>query len=165
LPGIEAEGEPGERLRHEAGETLDAGEFRLEFENEGAVLGLQYADSPCIETEKPVQPQDPNHYTPFCAAGCRAPHAEIGDGRSTLDLYGRGFCLLRLGPDAPIAADAERATQTLGVPFEVQSLVAPAIHALHGRALVLVRPDGVVAWRGDQLPEDLEGWIDFVRGA
>jgi hypothetical protein len=36
---------------------------------------------------------------------------------------------------------------------------------LYGRRLVLVRPDGHVAWRGDRLPEDSEGLIDTARGA
>jgi hypothetical protein len=31
--------------------------------------------------------------------------------------------------------------------------------------LVLVRPDGHVAWRGDILPDDPQALIDRVRGA
>ena len=31
--------------------------------------------------------------------------------------------------------------------------------------LLLSRPDQVVAWRGDQLPDDALGLIDRVRGA
>ena len=30
---------------------------------------------------------------------------------------------------------------------------------------VLVRPDGHVAWRGDQVPADAAGLVDTVRGA
>jgi hypothetical protein len=30
---------------------------------------------------------------------------------------------------------------------------------------VLVRPDGHVAWRGDDLPDDPLGLVDRVRGA
>ena len=46
--------------------------------------------------------------------GCRAPHAWLADGRSTLDLFGRNFTLLRLGSGAPdparlVAAAAQRA--------------------------------------------------------
>ena len=37
--------------------------------------------------------------------------------------------------------------------------------ALYERRLVLVRPDGHVAWRADALPEDAGRIVDVVRGA
>jgi voltage-gated potassium channel Kch len=86
------------------------------------------------------------------------------DGRSTLDLYGRGFVLLRLGdapgPDALKAAFARRA-----VPLSVVTLAKPRIAALYERKLVLVRPDGHVAWRGDAVSDDPLAVVDRVRGA
>ncbi len=36
---------------------------------------------------------------------------------------------------------------------------------IYERKLVLVRPDGHVAWRGDQAPSDALAMIDRVRGA
>jgi hypothetical protein len=41
----------------------------------------------------------------------------------------------------------------------------PAIAQLYGRRLVLVRPDGHVAWRCDDLPADSLALADRVRGA
>ena len=35
---------------------------------------------------------------------------------------------------------------------------------LYGRRLVLVRPDGHVAWRGDEMPPNPGEVIDRVRG-
>ena len=40
------------------------------------------------------------------------------------------------------------------VPLEVQRIADPAVAALYARRLVLVRPDGHVAWRADALPEE-----------
>ena len=40
----------------------------------------------------------------------------------------------------------------------------PAVLEVYGRALVLVRPDGHVAWRGDHPPDDPEPLIDRLRG-
>jgi Aromatic-ring hydroxylase, C-terminal len=41
----------------------------------------------------------------------------------------------------------------------------PQAAALYERKLVLVRPDGHVAWRGDAPPADPLAMIDRVRGA
>jgi hypothetical protein len=41
----------------------------------------------------------------------------------------------------------------------------PDIAELYERRLVLVRPDGHVAWRSDSAPSDPERLIEQVRGA
>ena len=89
----------------------------------------------------------------------------LADGRSTLDLYGRGFVLLRLGHDAPSGAGLERAAAAAGVPLAIVALDAPELLAAYQRRLVLVRPDGHVAWRADAEPDDAGAVIDCVRGA
>jgi hypothetical protein len=45
------------------------------------------------------------------------------------------------------------------------TLHEPAAAALYARRLVLVRPDGHVAWRSDEMPSDPVAVIDHVRGA
>jgi hypothetical protein len=49
--------------------------------------------------------------------------------------------------------------------LEIVSLADPAIAALYQQALVLVRPDGHVAWRGAASPSDPLALADRVRGA
>ena len=97
--------------------------------------------------------------------GSRAPHAWLEDGRSTLDLFGAGFTLLRLGAHAPAGDGFEAAAITRRVPLTVAAVPDAAVHDLYERALVLVRPDGHVAWRGDKMSVDAMGVIDRVRGA
>jgi hypothetical protein len=104
-------------------------------------------------------------YRPTTRPGARAPHAVMPDGRSTLDLYGRGFVLLRLGDDAPSTDTLQAAFARRAVPLTVVPLADPRIAALYERKLVLVRPDGHVAWRGDALPDDPLAVVDHVRGA
>jgi hypothetical protein len=51
------------------------------------------------------------------------------------------------------------------VPLREVALPDPEIAELYERALVLVRPDGHVAWRGDALPADPAGVVERMRGA
>ncbi|GGY02533.1 FAD-dependent monooxygenase [Streptomyces hiroshimensis] len=79
--------------------------------------------------------------------GARAPHVVLGDGRSTRDLYGRGFVLLT-GSRA-WRTGAARASERLGVPVAVPTLDGDwtGAHGVTASGAVLVRPDGIVAWR------------------
>ena len=87
----------------------------------------------------------------------------LGDGCSTLDLYGRGFVLIRLGTDAPEVFELESAAEVRRVPFKTVTVTQPEATQLYERRLILVRPDGHVAWRADEVPLDA-GVIDKVRG-
>src|SRR5262249_40412058 len=104
-------------------------------------------------------------YRPTTRPGARAPHAWLADGRSTLDLFGHGFVLLRLGANAPESSALEAAFACRKVPLSVVPLADQSIAALYERKLVLVRPDGHVAWRSDALPDDPSAIADHVRGA
>jgi hypothetical protein len=98
-------------------------------------------------------------------AGARAPHVWLRNGRSILDLFGRRFMLLRFGADAPDTSAFAIAAAARAVPLEVVSVPQDDARELYGRALVLVRPDGHVAWRGDDMPADPNLIVDRTRGA
>jgi hypothetical protein len=89
----------------------------------------------------------------------------MSDGRSTLDLFGRGFVLLRLGDSAPDGMALDAAFARRGVPLTVATIADVGMCELYERRLVLVRPDGHVAWRGDLMPDDALAVVDCVRGA
>jgi hypothetical protein len=50
------------------------------------------------------------------------------------------------------------------VPLTSIAISEPAVVAVYERRLVLVRPDGHVAWRADTEPADAGALIDVVRG-
>ena len=130
----------------------------------GVHLGYIYHPSPIVVPDGTQQPPDDTiGYAPTAFPGARAPHAWLADGRSILDLFGAGFVLLAFA-DVTTAA-IERSAAARGVPLTVHRIEQREIADLYGRALVLVRPDGHVAWRGDRLPEDALALIDTVRGA
>jgi len=72
---------------------------------------------------------------------------------------------LELGAAPPPLTALIEAAEGRGVPLQVVDLGDPQIAALYERRLVLVRPDGHVAWRGDTLTADSLALIDRVRGA
>ena len=72
--------------------------MRHEWFANGVMLGYRYDNSPIVWPDGTPAPPDPSHpYTQTARPGARAPHVWLDDGRSTLDLFGRGFMLLRLG--------------------------------------------------------------------
>ena len=127
-------------------------------------LGYRYEGSPiCIPDGTPAPPDEPATYVPTARPGHRAPHAWLAPGQSTLDLR-HGFVLLRFGAVPVDASALAEAAAARGVPLHVQDIRDEAIAAVYERRLVLVRPDGHVAWRGDALPDDADAVIDRVRG-
>ena len=132
----------------------------------GIQLGYRYDDSPiCVPDDTTPPPFDAANYIQSSHAGVRAPHVWLADGRSTLDLFGKGFVLLRIGKDAPEASALVEAAAARHVPLSVVALDEPEVTRVYEKSLVLVRPDGQVAWRGDALPADALGLVDRVRGA
>jgi 2-polyprenyl-6-methoxyphenol hydroxylase-like FAD-dependent oxidoreductase len=150
-----------EKVGREFSETM-----RREWFTLGAHLGYRYENSPiCWPDGSAAPPDDPRAYVPTARPGHRAPHAFLADGRSILDLFGRGFALIGFGADAAQAAPLLEAAKKRNLPLTFTAIAEPPIAALYERRFVLVRPDGHVAWRADRMPEDALCVIDVVRGA
>jgi hypothetical protein len=129
-------------------------------------LGYCYDPSPiCVPDGSPAIDLENPRFVATARPGTRAPHAWLDDGRSTLDLFGDGFVLLRLGDDPPRAEELIAAAHARGVPLTTIRLVDPKVAALYERSLMLVRPDGHVAWRSDTPPDQTLELIDRIRGA
>jgi 2-polyprenyl-6-methoxyphenol hydroxylase-like FAD-dependent oxidoreductase len=140
--------------------------MKREWYSSGIHLGFNYNHSPVVCPDGTTAPPDEvSDYIQTARPGHRAPHAWLKDGRSTLDLFGRGFVLLSFAKDQSLGAAFVEAAQARGVPLEVVDLSGEAeVHAVYDAAFVLVRPDGHVAWRGNGLPDSVDHVIDTVRG-
>jgi 2-polyprenyl-6-methoxyphenol hydroxylase-like FAD-dependent oxidoreductase len=163
--GVLKEGEEGDRTRSQIGASLQEA-LHSEWQSSGVALGYRYEGSPLIIPDgTPAPPDTESEYLPTARPGHRAPHAWLPDGRSTIDLFGDGFVMLRFGTRPPELAALTQAALARGVPFRIADIGDAAIAALYERRLVLVRPDGHVAWRGDEPPADPAALWDIVRGA
>jgi hypothetical protein len=165
VPHVTDETAEGASVRAELGRRLSTANSQAWENPLNTHLGYRYENSPIVVPDGPLpaEPEDSRHYTQTSHPGCRAPHAWLPDGRSTLDLFGRGFTLLRF-PGAPESASLSAAFGARGVPLETVEIGDPAIAELYERGLVLVRPDGHVAWRGDRPPGDCAALVDRLRG-
>ncbi len=161
---LDDESAAAQARRNAVGNQIHALRLR-EFRTQGIQLGYRYRGSPiCVQDGTLEPPDDHMVYQPSTWPGCRAPHVWISDGKSTLDLFGKGFVLVRTDPgvstDALLNAAGER-----GIPMREVTLDTPDIKRLYETPLVLVRPDGHVAWRGAALPKDIAGLLDRITGA
>ena len=166
-PKIAEDSDEGRELREKARAAImrtRAKEFQ--HDSAGIELGYRYENSPiCVADGTPAPALDHGLYVPSTWPGARAPHVWLKDGRSTLDLFGKGFILLNLS-DANINTNTiTEAAHAVGLPLETMVIKEPQVRKTYERDLVLVRPDGHVAWRADAMPSDASAIIDRVRGA
>jgi 2-polyprenyl-6-methoxyphenol hydroxylase-like FAD-dependent oxidoreductase len=159
---ILASGSAGDVVRRDIGARL-VEENRKSWQPTGVHLGYIYHPSPIVVPDGTPTPADDTFgYSPTTFPGARAPHAWIAEDRSILDLFGESFVLLKF---ADVSSEPlEYAAAAVGMPFCVDRVESEKVAHLYQRRFVLVRPDGHVAWRGDELP-DCAALIDTVRGA
>ncbi len=149
----------GDKARAELGDEI----VRLtaqELVSDGIAMGYCYQDSPVIPADSGEPPvQSVTDYVQSSYPGARAPHGWLGLDHSTLDLFGQGWVLLKLGALLIDTHELENAAQVLGIPLSVHVIEQPDVCELYAHAWVLVRPDGHTAFRSDEVPQNsLDLW-------
>jgi len=136
-----------------------------QFNSAGTHLGYRYAESPIIVSDGSAEPpDDPRIVVQSTWPGCRAPHIWLKPGQSTLDWYdGCRFVLVNTSGQ-PAAPALEQGAAALNIPFTSVMCDDPRVVALYEKPFVLVRPDGHVCWRGDEMPEDVDAVWNHVTG-
>jgi len=139
---IEDDTPVGEAARRRAGDYYHA-HGRAEFNIPGITFGGRYDGSPAIVSDGTAPPPDTaNLYVPSACPGGRPPHLWMPDGRSLYDLFGFEWTLLRLGKGmgkGPVQSPM----------LKIVELKSEEARDLYGADFVLIRPDQIVAWRGD----------------
>ena len=142
-----------------------------EMDAVGVQIGGRYDGSPIVvpDGNPPADtfPDTYDVYTPSGVPGGRSPHLWLDDrrvmGSSLFDRFGKGFTLLQFNGAANVEA-LERAAQKRNLPLTVVNVGLPEGRELYGRDLALVRPDQIIAWRGDSVPDDPDALLDRVTG-
>ena len=127
----------------------------------------RYDGSPLIVADAPEPPDSRERYVPSDIPGGRAPHLWLdggrGPGSSLFDHLGLGLTLLRFGGPQDVTA-LQGVARDRGIPLKIVDVTVPEGRALYSRNLYLVRPDFYIAWRGDQLPDDIGEILDTLVG-
>jgi 2-polyprenyl-6-methoxyphenol hydroxylase-like FAD-dependent oxidoreductase len=147
VPEIEDDTSAGAEARRRAGAYF-AEHGRREFNIPGITFGGRYDGSPAIVPDGSTPPPDAaNLYVPTACPGGRPPHVWLPDGRSLYDAFGFEWTLLRLG-GAEGSGFVEAASRR-GLDLQVVSLKSQEARDLYATDLALIRPDQIVAWRGN----------------
>ena len=79
-----------------------------------------------------------------------------------MDLFGTGYTLLAFNETN--VDEFVSAANEVGMPLSVEHIADGKIALLYEVNLVIVRPDGHVAWRGNKVPDDVLSIVNLLRG-
>jgi len=150
---IEDETSEGIELRERLKENIRW--MARQFNSAGSHLGHRYFSSPIIIPDgTPEPPDDLSQVTQSTWPGSRAPHVWLADGTSTIDWFGKGFVLYSTPAKIDAAKSIEAGFIKHKIPISLVTSDLPNVHKIYEFSLVLIRPDGHVAWRGKTPPEN-----------
>ena len=148
-PELEEDSPAGEAARKLTGDHFNH-HARFEFNIPGITFGGRYDGSPIVVGDGSAPPPDTvNSYQPTGCPGGRAPHLWLADGRSLYDAFGFEFTLLALSAKSEEVQAFRAAAAAMNVPLSVVALEDEEARELYGADLALIRPDQIVAWRGN----------------
>lgn len=163
-PRIEDDTAEGATLRAEAGDYLNR-HSRAEFNIPGITFGARYDGSNTIVGDGTGPPPDEaNQYVPTACPGGRAPHAWLPDGKSLYDRFGFEFTLLCLREPGDTAAAFEQVARARAIPLTIRAPGVAELRDAYGAEYALIRPDQVVAWRGNEGFADIGATLAAVCG-
>ncbi|MEJ2117254.1 MAG: FAD-dependent oxidoreductase [Alphaproteobacteria bacterium] len=162
-PELETDTEEGAATRKKIGDYYNR-QARQEFDIPGVTFGYRYDDSPIICPDGTVPPPDvPNVYIPSACPGGRAPHFWLGPEGSLYDEFGPEWTLLRCGERPSEAIPLIRAAKAARLDLKILDLPFPELRYIYEADFALIRPDQIVAWRGNSC-ENVHGIITTITG-
>lgn len=144
---LDAPTKDGERLRrilHEYYAENDG-----ENTDHGIEMGYRYKSNIILPDGSQEPLWTPSAYTATTFPGSRAPHVFLRDGTSIIDLFGQFYTLVDFNNGEERGAELllEAAWKCYLPVKHLRLTEENHAHGIYERHLVLVRPDGHVAWR------------------
>ena len=150
---IEAENEVGVHLRQRAGQYL-VDHAKREFNIPGITFGARYDGSPILPKNTNSKSVDSaNVYQQSPVPGGRAPHFWLGRNKSIYDEFGFEWTLMIFGSNSASEMNIIDDAQKLGLELKILNIENSEIADFYSANLVIIRPDQIVAWRGQSADE------------
>lgn len=121
----------------------------------GIEMGCRYRSRVIVPDDSKEPPWTPSEYTPTTFPGSRAPHVFLRDGSPIFDHLSKHYTLVEFsdGSERGAGLVIDAAWRNCTPVKHLRLLGEDDAHKVWERRLVLVRPDGIVAWRADQVTE------------
>jgi 2-polyprenyl-6-methoxyphenol hydroxylase-like FAD-dependent oxidoreductase len=150
---VEIDGPAGDSVRSRIGQAA----YDLNVQQyccAGLNFGYYYDHSPIIAYDGEAPPSySMGGFTASTVPGARVPHVWLSNGRSLLDALGAAYTLVRFDRTADAAPLVEAAARS-GVPLTLLDVDRAASGFSFPEALLIVRPDSHIAWRGRTAPSE-----------
>ena len=131
----------------------------------GTLLGYRYKNSSIVipdGTEETID--NPRKYIPTARPGHRAPHIWLEEGVSIYDKFNKNFTLLVFTEDLIEAKKLISKANSIGLPIHLLQINDKDVLNLYVNKYVIIRPDLMVAWRSDYIPENSIDILNTIIG-
>ena len=136
-----------------------------ENESLGIEIGYGYVGSSIIHsTAEDVVQNNPLVYQPTTTPGYRPPAIYVKNEQPIFNLFGSGFSLLNFSPDDLKIKNFEQLAQQLQLPLKVVNINDEHAKSIYDANLVIIRPDQHIAWRDNNLPENIGNILKIISG-
>ena len=126
----------------------------------GTLLGYRY-NSSAILSDGSVEPKDdPRFYIPSARPGHRAPHYWIKKNDTIYDLFGPHFTFI--GFTEFLENKVKNIFQQLKITCKIVKINDLYCKTLYEKNFVLVRPDYMISWRADVIPDNFDEVLKTV---
>ena len=146
--------------------SIDLKEQDKLIASSGTLLGYRYNNSPVIipdGTEETID--NPRKYIPTARPGHRAPHIWLEEGVSIYDKFSKNFTLIVFFKDKKETNNFVNTAKEINFPLEVLVINDEDAFKLYEYCFVIIRPDLMVAWRSNNMPENSLEVLDIIRGS
>tara|TARA_B100001758_G_scaffold89041_1_gene75853 strand:- start:731 stop:1456 length:726 start_codon:yes stop_codon:yes gene_type:complete len=160
---LDEESNRADKLRAEL--SLNLKEQDKLIASSGTLLGYRYNNSSIIIPDGTQETIDnPRKYIPTARPGHRAPHIWLEEGVSIYDKFGKNFTLLVISNDISDANILICEAKNIGIPIKLLKINDQDVLNLYKNKYVIIRPDLMVAWRSDSIPNKPVDILNKITG-
>ena len=160
---LDEESERAEKLREKLSFNLKEQDKLIA--SSGTLLGYRYNNSSIIIPDGTKETIDnPRKYIPTARPGHRAPHIWLDEGISIYDKFGKNFTLLVFNEELNNARILISEAESIGIPIKLLKIDDHDAFSIYENKYVIVRPDLMIAWRSDNIPQNSIDILNKIIG-